>query len=165
MDYKYTDNGIKVYFGKSYWGANSTFFLTTDNSKLSVRTSGGDKYVYEKCATPSGVTTCSLIRKRESNGTYVSQPLFPIGNSGSYSGGSSYSNGSSSSSRSSNIPRPKCPNCTNGRRVYEQSISVPTFGMKQNIIRCSECGKTYDSYSTSHRHDRCNTCHGSGYLD
>ncbi len=120
--------------------------------------------------------------KKDSNGNVLCNYFFPIekGNTisssstegyggGSYNGGySSGSYGSSSygsSSSSSSIPRAKCPNCTNGRRVYEKSISVTTFGLKTNMKRCNECGETYDAYSNSHFHDRCTTCHGTGYLD
>ena len=85
-------------------------------------------------------------------------------NGGGYSGGGyGSSNSSSSSSSSSSIPRPKCPNCTNGRRVYEGTVGYS--GTQIRYATCSECGKRYMSSHTTHRHDRCTTCHGKGYLD
>ena len=81
-------------------------------------------------------------------------------NSGSYGG---YNGSSSSSSSSSSIPRTKCPNCNNGRKVYEST--VPYSGTQTRYSTCSECGKRYMSSHTTHRHDRCTTCHGRGYLN
>lgn len=160
MNYKYTENGIKVYSGSAYWGNNTIFFFTEDQSRMSVKTSGGAKYVYERAAAPSEALTCSLIREKQSDGTVIPQPVIPI------IGGSTGGNDPKKLPEK-NQPqvRTKCPNCTNGRRLYEKSISVPTFGLKVNMKACSECGKTYDANSTAHWHDRCNTCHGSGYLD
>ena len=77
---------------------------------------------------------------------------------GSYSG----SSGSHTDTKTS-IRRTKCPNCTNGRRVYESTVSYS--GTQIRYSTCSECGLRYQSSHRTHRHDRCNTCHGSGYLD
>ena len=118
--------------------------------------------------------------KKDRNGNVLCNYFFPIekGNtmssssaggysSGSYNGG--YSSGgygrrsSSSSSSSSSIPRTRCPNCTNGRRVYESTVGYS--GTQTRYSTCSECGKRYMSSHTTHRHDRCTTCHGTGYLD
>ena len=63
------------------------------------------------------------------------------------------------------INRTDCPNCDGGRRLYEKSNSSPSFSLELHFIRCSECGNSYDAKSTIHYHGRCNTCHGSGYLD
>lgn len=160
MDYKYTDNGIKVYSGKSYWGVNTTFFFTIDNSKLSVRTSGGDKYVYERCVAPSGATTCSLIRERESGGTYVPLPVYPIaGNSGGNNGGSSASgnnsNGNSGTSSTPHQPITKtCGVChgTGTCNICAGDGWVVVSGMGKNHY-CTAC-RNHDG--------RCSSCGGRG---
>ena len=158
MEYKYTDNGINVYNGRSYWGVSTTFFFTIDNSKLSVRTSSGDKYVYERCVPPSGTTTCSLIRERESGGTIM--PAYPIGgNSGGYNGVS----GSSGSTSGGNIGTVSTP---------RQQITK-TCGVCHGTGTCNICGGDgwvtrmgmgKDGYCPScNNHDgRCPSCHGRG---
>lgn len=168
LEYKYDDNGVRVYSGNSYWGQNTTFFFTTDKSKLSVRTPSGDKYVYERCAAPSGATTCSLIRKEQSNDVYIAQPVYPVG--GGYGGG--YSGGSTTGGTTTggSVPqqpqrRIKCSSCTNGRRVYESMYGGFSGGLGKDMRRCSECGKTYDAKSINHYHSSCNNCHGTGYID
>lgn len=91
------------------------------------------------------------------------------GYSGGYSG-SGFSSGTtgttttpSGTTGTTTIPRTKCPNCKNGRRVYEST--VPYSGTQIRYSTCPECGLRYQSSSRTHRHDRCNTCHGTGYLD
>ena len=61
--------------------------------------------------------------------------------------------------------RVACRECVNGRRLVETSICVPTFGMKKNMKKCSECGNSYDSNEYSHRHERCTYCNGKGYKE
>ena len=83
---------------------------------------------------------------------------------GGYSGsGSSGTTGTTTTPSGTTIPRTKCPNCTNGRRVYEGDVSYS--GTQIRYSTCPECGLRYQSSSRTHRHGSCNTCHGSGYLD
>ena len=148
------ENGWRVYrsvSGSGQWRFDERYYVSSNYDI---------KYIMNTSEYP-------IVKENESLSSYQKISSGQSGgysSSGSYSSGSSYSS-SSRSSGSSSVPRTECPNCKKGRRVYEQTISVPTFGLKTNIVRCSECGKSYDSYSVSHRHDRCNTCHGSGYLD
>lgn len=160
MNYKYTDDDIMVYYGKCYWGEYTTFFFTTDKSKLSVRTSGGDKYVYERCAVPSGVTTCSLIKEKESGGTYVPLPIYPIGGVGGRDNGGANSGGSHSDKTggTDNVPR--------------QPITK-TCGVCHGTGTCNICGGDgwvvaygmgKDHYCPScHNHNgKCSSCGGRG---
>ena len=109
--------------------------------------------------------------------------LFPVtkgntlssSNTGGYSGSSpsfgttgttttpSGTTGTTTTPSGTTIPRTKCPNCTNGRRVYEGDVSYS--GTQIRYSTCPECGLRYQSSSRTHRHGSCNTCHGSGYLD
>ena len=58
-------NDYKTYEGKCYWGNDAEFRFKKDLSILNVVTDNGEIYVYKRTATPSGVNTCSLIRKKE----------------------------------------------------------------------------------------------------
>lgn len=65
LEYKYQNNGIKVYVGDSYWG-KSVFKYSQDYSSLNIVV-GDDIYVFRKETPPTGVTTCSLIRNKSTN--------------------------------------------------------------------------------------------------
>jgi len=55
------DKTIHTYYGKSYWGENSSYFFSANFAKLNIQTADGLIYVYEKTAAPAGVTTCAKI--------------------------------------------------------------------------------------------------------
>lgn len=84
----------------------------------------------------------------------------------SRSSASSGSSSSSSSSAAESSPtRKTCPRCNGtGTIVVENSVSGG-YDLKKRMKTCSTCGKSYDSSSTGHRHDRCNSCHGTGYYE
>lgn len=65
LKYKSMRDGITTYAGTSYWGS-SMFKFNSDRSMLNV-IADGNVYVYRRTAAPSGVTTCSLIRKSQSS--------------------------------------------------------------------------------------------------
>lgn len=88
----------------------------------------------------------------------------PIQQNNSYNNSNNNeSNSSANNNESNSIPRTKCPNCTNGRRVYEGDVAYSGTDIRYST--CNECGKRYMSSHTWHRHGSCNTCHGTGYLD
>ena len=99
-------------------------------------------------------------RSRASSGGYNSGYGSGYGTDGSSSSGTS-SGGTTSQPKL----RTRCPNCTNGRRVYESTYGGYGGGLGTRLKRCSECGEQYNAQSIIHRHDRCTTCHGTGYLD
>lgn len=152
ISYYGMENGWRVYrsvSGNGQWRMDQKYYV---NSNYDV------KYFMNTSEYP-------IVKEGENITSY--QKL-SSGSSGNYSSSSqNYSSGSNSSNKveSSSIPRTKCRNCTNGRRVLERSISPTSFGLKTNTKRCNECGKTYDANSTAHFHERCNICHGSGFLD
>ena len=147
------ENGWRVYrsvSGDGRWRMDERYYV---NSNYDI------KYIMNTSEFP-------IVKDGES---FASYQKISSGTSGGFSssGSVNYSSGSTNTSRteSTSIPRTDCPNCKGGRTVYERSISPATFGLKTNIKRCNECGKTYDANSIAHFHDRCNTCHGTGYLD
>ena len=72
-----------------------------------------------------------------------------------------------SSSAAPATTRKKCSRCDgSGSYVVEHSMTVATYGNNTKRMKsCSVCGKSYDSSSTGHRHERCSYCHGSGYWE
>lgn len=139
-------NGERVYcsvIGSGQWRIEVNYFVN-DNYDIRELNNGREIVKY--------------VKKGQSFGSANS------GNASGYSNGntSGYNSSNSSSGSTSTIPRTKCPNCTNGRRVYEGTVG---YSEQIRYTTCSECGKRYMSSHTTHRHDRCTTCHGSGYLD
>jgi len=165
LDYKSTDeNGIRLYVGGSYYGSNSILLFKSDYSSFNIKTSNGDVYVYKRATPPSGVTTCSLIRKpAEKTGTSSSVggvvppgyvPNYPQNTYTSPSSSSSYSSQSSTQSKI------QCNACHGTGRVVKNDANAPNFGMNTNTRYCSECGQTVPS---SHYHTICTICGGRGY--
>lgn len=78
MEYKSTDeNGIRLYVGDNYYGSNSILLFKSDYSSFNIKV-GNDVYVYKRATPPSGVTTCSLIRKPVENNSSASTSInFP----------------------------------------------------------------------------------------
>ena len=60
----YSNNNIKKYMGKSYWGNDAVYAFNADKSVLNVITETGMILVYKRDTPPNGVYTCSLIKKK-----------------------------------------------------------------------------------------------------
>ena len=152
ISYSGIENGWRVYrsvSGEGRWRMDQRYYV---NSNYDI------KYIINTAEYP-------IVKENENLSSYQRLSSGNSGNSGGYSGGSySGSSGSSSSSSTATTRRTKCPNCTNGRRVYESDVPYSSLGSAR-YSTCSECGIRYNSAIRTHRHDRCNTCHGSGYLD
>ena len=171
LEYKNTDNGIITYVGNSYWG-ESVFRFNSNKSRLNVITDSDLIYVYEISKAPSGVTTCSLIRKPSSQGQISWGTVggyYPPTVGGSYNTGNSNSSTqsgnsqSSSSSTTKNQPtRHTCSRC-NGKGRIAIETHPPMFGQEDYKERCSECGG-YFLHSWGHTHTTCPQCHGKGYF-
>lgn len=85
--------------------------------------------------------------------------------SGVSSSGSSSSSANNRGNESSTPTRHTCSRCKGtGKIVVENSLSGG-YGLEKKMKTCPECGKTYDSFATGHRHDRCSSCHGTGYYE
>jgi hypothetical protein len=161
------DKTIHTYYGKSYWGENSSYFFSANFAKLNIQTAEGVIYVYEKTAAPTGVTTCAKIyvkpeQPKQSSAvvdTYPVNPgvIYPPGNTsppvnnfdkqqpvqkilcGSCNGtGNCKSCGGSGN----------CKKCTGGKVLTD---SYYTGGGK--IL--SDCGVCYGT-------GNCRTCYGNG---
>lgn len=151
MDYQYTEKNLIIFYGMSYWGINTTFFFTTDKSKLSVRTNKGEKYVYERTSAPTGVLTSSLIRERRSSDMNLSQPVTPIIDGGYGLG----DNSSEYSKKKGTVPKQQytktcdvchgtgtCNNCGGKGRVTRMGMGKdgPCPVCPNHNGRCSSCG-------------------------
>lgn len=164
LDYKSTDeNGIRLYVGGSYYGSNSILLFKSDYSSFNIKTDKGDVYVYKRATPPSGVTTCSLIRKpaeksgSSSKGSGFVPPAYTQGYpQNTYSASSSSSNSSSTSSSSTS--HIQCNACHGTGRVVKNDAT--SYSLSTNTRYCSECGQTVHS---SHYHTICTICGGKGY--
>ena len=140
MNYRFTENGVKVYSGGSYWGSSSTFLFLTDFSALNVKVNDKETYVYKKASPPKNVTTCSLIRQKSSDlgSEFVPiNPVLPVNPQGGYIPVQQQS-GSSTGSSSGN----------NSRTERQQPIRQPQKKW------CRNCGGT----------GKCRICNGTGWV-
>ena len=156
----------KLYKGTSYWG-RVIYYFSTSLEKLVVEKSDGTTYLYQRATPPSGVTTCSLIKSKSSGnsysgtaGGYIDTPTYNGGWNNTQSG-STYE-GTTSTPRQKTKVRNKCPYCTNGEVIQEESR--PTFGLDGPPVYCSKCNK-YFSFGTVHKHHECRHCKGKGYTE
>ena len=168
----------KTYEGKCYWGNDVVFRFKEDLSILNVVLDNGDVYVYKRTTPPTGVTTCSLIRKPEPSsggGAYsngYSQPVYPNQTTypqGGYGAGTNSNQGGSGTTpiRTERVKKEKerriCSAC-NGKGTYEKNGDAVSFGSATHKIRCKICGYEYWNTQT-HSHPSCPTCHGRGYIE
>lgn len=165
LDYKYVENGLKVYYGESYLGSNSTCLVTQDLNTVNLKAENV-VYVYKRSTPPSGVTTCSLIRKNtpsysssEENvgGDYTVMPSQPV-----YNGG-----GGTSTTTIITTPERKTPTkvwheCSlcHGKRTIVHESFVSTYGHDTQWY-CSQCGSNVWR-SSGHSHVTCTQCGGQG---
>ncbi|MCI6491159.1 MAG: hypothetical protein MSA28_03410 [Prevotella sp.] len=153
------------YEGQSYWG-NVVFKFNVALNRLNIIKPNGTIIVYSKANAPSGVTTCSLIRNKSSNGSHSSS----LSNSGNYMGNANNNFGGQADSQgNTNITRQKtkvtkkCAYCSGkGERIQHETVT--TFGMNGPNVYCSKCNQTW-SYGTVHAHHRCNYCNGTGVYE
>ena len=164
IKYNRTENGYLLYFGPTYYGDNSMVQFKSDYSSFNIKTPNGDVYVYKRATAPSGVTTCSLIRKTTPSSTPSSQPYIPPVPTATYPT-TSYPQTTTTSSSSSSISQPAtattttttrtCARCHgSGRQEYEGVC----FGLDTKY--CNECHRTVPC---GHYHSTCQLCNGKGY--
>lgn len=148
--YSGMQNGWKVYSRQDDYGFAKVLHVYYVNSNYDVKyISGGEEH--------------PIVKDGESLGSYV---RFSNSSGGGFSSGTTERRDTKTQQPQQPQQRTKCPNCTNGRRVYEKTNgSVPGGLGSRNMKRCSECGITYNANNITHFHDRCTTCHGKGYLD
>ena len=160
---RYYSTQFKTYTGTCYYGTNAFFRFNSDKTLLNIESNAGKIYVYRMATPPSGVTTCSLIRKPSNSsggGSYVPsypvQPTYPIG--GNTGGG--IGNGGNAGGGNNNQQRTghQCRVCGGNGMV----IKEPYLGNTSGTKCCSECNK---SVYIAHYHTRCQTCGGDGWID
>ena len=171
----YSNEQIKVYTGKSYWGDKTTFRFSKDLTTLNVSTRGREVYVYKRTNAPHGVTTCSLIRESSSGrggssgsggsggGSYPVQPIYPAGGGNNPVVGANGGMASGSSSSQGNTQQRErvwrnCSHC-HGKGTVVRDSYVATFGNDSKMY-CAQCGQSYWS-STGHSHVTCPICRGN----
>lgn len=152
----YSNNNIKKYMGKSYWGNDAVYTFNADKSVLNVITETGMILVYKRATPPNGVYTCSLIREKQPsqgssnpNSAYIQDPIPVYG--GNYGGAQSGGNTSSPSKQWRTVSyQESCPLChgtgrcstCDGKRWYMG------FGYKLDCPNCTD--------------GTCSKCHGTG---
>ena len=156
-----------VYVGDSYHG-KSRYLFNSDYSTLTIEINPHYKYIYKKTVAPSGIYTCSLIKK-QNNGT--SNPPINVYdnnmyvNSGYIQGGNGQSlNSTSNSSSSTTQPARlfKCAYCNGTGRIERNDNAPASFGQSKANKKCNECGKIYDPTVFNHYHVQCGHCGGTG---
>lgn len=165
IKYNRTENGYLIYIGPTYYGDNTIMLFKSDYSSFNFKMPNGDVYVYKRATPPSGVTTCSLIRKTTPKSTPSTQPYIPPVPATTYpttsypsqtTTTSSSSSSSSSSSATTTTTTRTCVRCHgSGREDRDDGVC---FGLDTKY--CNECKRTV---SCSHYHTTCQLCHGKGY--
>lgn len=162
-----------VYVGDSYHG-KSRYLFSSDYSTLTVEINPHYKYIYKKTVAPSGIYTCSLIKK-QNNGT-SNPPINPINvydnnnvyvNSEYIQGGNGQSrnstiNSNSSSSTTQPVRQFKCAYCNGTGRIERNDNAPANFGIDKPQRKCDECGKWYNPNTFVHYHQQCRHCGGTG---
>ncbi len=147
MKYVKTENGIRTYYGNSYYGL-CYCFASSDYQRLNLR-DGESIYVYVKCTPSSGVD----LRPTSTSAGNV-PVIIQIPN------GSITTPDNSSSNRNN---RRQCPSCNGTGKGMDQIIYRPDYTGKQNDEYCSKCGKWGSPHS--HHTPMCRTCYGKGYIE
>ena len=157
----YSNAQYTVYQGSSYWGNSSTFKFNADKSVLNVVLDNGDIYVYKRTSPPTGVTTCSLIRRSSSGSgsqsieyTPAQTPYMPQP--------SIQPQPSQPTGQSETQPRYVektyiCTYCHGKGTVVDYDNSIVDY--TGNKKYCNECGQYVPM---NHIHKRCPSCHGKG---
>lgn len=161
----FSDSNFRTYMGGCYYGSESSYKFTSDLSTLNVITQNGDVYLYKKSTPPSGVTTCSLIRRGSisggtSGGEVVNVPTQPIYNGGVYVP-TPTTPPTTTSTPTPTPTRRSCSHCHGSGTIVRES-STATYG-RDSQRYCNICGRSY-WLSSGHSHVSCPICHGRGYL-
>lgn len=146
MKYIKTENGIRTYYGQTYFG-QCYCFAARDFKRLNIK-DDNKTYVYV-LSMPS-----SNIKLRSTSNSSLTPPL--IINT------PSNQNSSSGNSRS-NDKRRVCPSCNGTGKGMDQVVYRPDYTGNQHDEYCSKCGKWGSPHS--HRTPMCGTCYGKGYLN
>lgn len=158
-----------IYVGNSYHG-KSRYLFNSDYSTLTVEINPHYKYIYKKATAPSGIYTCSLIKKPNNetsnppinvydNNVYVNSG-YPQGGNGQYLNSTINSNPNSSTTQPAR--QFKCPYCNGTGRIERNETAPANFGIDKPQRKCDECGKWYNPNTFVHYHQQCRHCGGTG---
>ena len=145
--------GYNDYYGKSYWGSNTTFRFNDNLSRLNVILENGDVYIFDKTTPPVGVETSTLIRKKSKTEPQVVYPPTPL---------------PITPTPRPIIPLTPTPNKSKGHqcRLCEgkgRKISENYWGQSGSDTKwCDECHKIV---GVGHNHQRCDLCDGDGWIE
>jgi hypothetical protein len=175
LKYKGNDNGYNTYYGSSFWGT-ATYFFLKDYSRLNIVLEATDiTYVYELTTPPANVNTCSLIKETQpvtspANpiSSVVVNPITPIeGNNNGTTSSSTNSretmckscNGTGKCTMCGGYPKKTCSYCDGrGRKVYGSGSNV-------EYSRCAVCNGTgYTLCAGCKGSGNCGVCRGSGKI-
>lgn len=146
-------NGITCYEGQSYWG-RAKYLFSSDYSRLNIRLSTGEVYVYSRKTPPTGVTESKRAPRDVVNSAATTPAASGVSQTPSFGGGSSSSSGgSSSSSNQSRYGYYTCPSCYGSGRC-------PICHGK-HIANNSYTGGSHICYSCNNKGD-CSACGGKG---
>lgn len=164
------ESNLHIYSGYCYHG-KARYIFSADYSTLTIEINPHYKYYYKKASSPSGVSTCTLVKKPDSNASDSPINVYnnnnPYGNSVYTKGGNGQfqnSNGSTNSrSTTQNAGREfKCAYCNGAGKIEKNDIAPASFGQSRPKQRCNECGKLYDPTTFTHYHVVCGHCGGTG---
>ena len=165
LAYKGNAGGYHTYYGDSYWG-KATYYFLNDYSRLNIVVEqGGVTYVYELAKPPANVTTSALTKnkvERKPDGNpgstvVIVDPVIPVDHG---VGNQIISIGSDNNSKVSS--KRTCPGCNGTGNGPEEIIYQPNY-TGSNSCYCSTCGRTGSCHT--HRTTTCKVCYGKGYVD
>lgn len=156
-------SSIKRYSGGCYYGTDAIYAFSSDLSVLNITTKDDVVYVYKRSTPPSGINTCSLIRKRKKKDSS------PVQHSVTTSTPQYFPNlitpaiipaqSVSSSTQTQNTKGHQCPLCKGkGRKIVENY-----WGQSGDQTKwCDEC---YQRVGIGHTHHKCDLCGGDGWIE
>ncbi|MBR1594683.1 MAG: hypothetical protein IJ692_06460 [Alloprevotella sp.] len=155
LDYKYVENGLRVYYGDCYLGSNSTCLATLDLNTVNMK-SGNVVYVYKRATPPSGITTCSLIKSASPPNPITISPIVGVGETTTTPNHPTPNN----STPKQTPTRHTCTLCHGSGTIIRETPTA-TYG-KDTQRYCNNCGRSYWA-SSGHSHVTCSNCYGKGY--
>ena len=157
VEYKGNANGYHTFYGSSYWGT-ATYYFMTDYSRLNILIEAtGITYVYTLATAPANVLTSALIKEKMPAPTpnptptpvnpIIVNPVNPI---------DGYNNNRTSTRRT-------CPGCNGKGKGMDQITYSPNYTGGSNDKYCGQCGRTGPAHT--HHAPMCRTCNGKGYIE
>lgn len=166
----YLSDSIKtIYNGTCFCGSEAKYEFTANKARLTVFSSKGNRYSFERVLPPSGVQTCSFIKEKSSGNNYNYYNDNYQGYTPIYVNGTNHQNINNQQSTNSNRQtikqRRKCSVCNGTGRIGKNDNAPSNLGIEKPKQRCNECGELINPNLFIHYHVDCRHCHGTGYVD